>query len=104
MRFAGRTAALAAAVCAGLVGISTNASAATPAGPSAADALTLDRTYGAPLYLQDDGTAGTATPTPDAPPKPDKPLAGMMKKAGWDTGDIQIYGFIEGSYTYGFSN
>jgi hypothetical protein len=100
MRFAGRTAALAAAVCAGLVGISSDALAATPAG----DGLTLQPSYGgggAPLYLQD---AATATPTPDAPPKPDKPLAGMFKKAGWDTGDVQIYGFIEGSYTYDFSN
>src|SRR3954468_6526062 len=39
----------------------------------------------------------------DAPPKPDKPLAGMLKHAGFSTGDISIYGFVEGSYTYSAS-
>ena len=50
------------------------------------------------------GWVGAARAQDDAPPKPDKPLAGMLKKSGIDTGDLTISGFAEGSYTYSFSN
>jgi hypothetical protein len=81
MRGTHRAAVFAAAVCFGLIGTAK------------ADELSLAAQAEAPLYLQ-----------ADTPPKPDKPLAGAMKGMGLNTGDISIYGFAEGSYTYSASN
>lgn len=64
------------------------------------DELTL-KSSPAPIYLDD---TATNTPPSATPPPPDKPLAGELKKLGANTGDIAIYGFIEGSYTASFSN
>src|SRR5437867_3866353 len=82
MRMGTRRAALAAAVCFGLIGVAR------------AEELTWlpQGANGQPLYME------------DQPPKPDKPLAGLLKKAGLSTGELSLYGFAEGSYTYDFSN
>src|SRR4051812_17891693 len=66
-----------------------------------ADVLSLDPQTDdiKPLYLQTEPSA-----TPDTPPKPEKPLTDLMNKAGIKTGPFSVYGFVEGSYTYSFSN
>ena len=64
------------------------------------EALTL-KSSPAPIYLDD---TATNTPPSATPPPPDRPLAGELKKLGANTGDVAVYGFVEGSYTASFSN
>jgi len=49
----------------------------------------------APLYLDE-----TATPSPPPP----KPLTEGLNKIGIKTAPFNVYGFVEGSYTYGLSS
>src|SRR5437763_14303600 len=82
-----RMAALAAAVCFGVMGI---------AKASPADDFSLNSQLGAkPLYLD-----GAATATPPPP----KPLTEGLDKVGVKTGPFSLYGFVEGSYPYGLSS
>src|SRR4051812_9451486 len=66
-----------------------------------ADDLSLEPDYARsprPLYLQTEPAAAT----PETPPA--KPLAEGLDKAGIKTGPFSVYGFVEGSYTYGMSS
>src|SRR5690349_12773938 len=86
-----RMGALAAACCLGLIS------------SAKADDLSLQPDYSTPnrpLYLQTEPAAATPETPPPAPPKA---LAAALEKMGINTGPFQIYGFAEGSYTYGMS-
>jgi hypothetical protein len=69
----------------------------TPAAPAAPAPAADDLTLRQAVYLQ------TSQPASAAEGPPEKPLQQALNNLGIKSGDIKVYGFIEGSYTAAFN-